>query len=106
MKISPSVLCVLLAAGCATSKHRPVLSPELAKTICWQLANVKSENLYHCHPFLDDRPAQFVGDHWVWSDLKGAGQGDIQATVELAPDGTTNRVDIKMLVNQAPPTSP
>ena len=96
--ISPALLLLLLA-GCASTHYGPPLTAEQAKTLAIQLANDKASTLYHCRPFVDGQPAQLIAGHWVWSARQGLGHGDIEAQVEFAADGATNRVDCKVLVN-------
>jgi len=78
----------------------PTLTAERAKTVAMRLANDKAFTLYHCQPFRDGQPARFVAGQWVWIDLQGFGHGDIQATVQLAANGSTNSVDLKLLDSQ------
>ena len=80
-----------------TAEKSASLTAEQAKTVAMRLANDKAFTLYHCQPFRDGQPARFVAGQWVWVDLQGFGHGDIQATVELAADGSTNSVDLKLL---------
>jgi hypothetical protein len=80
-----------------TAEKSASLTAEQAKTVAMRLANDKAFRLYHCQPFRDGQPARFVAGQWVWVDQRGFGQGDIQATVELAADGSTNSVDLKLL---------
>ena len=61
-----------------------------------RLANDKVATLYHSQPFVAGQPAQFVAGHWLWVARQGFGHGDIQATVELALDGSTNKVDLQL----------
>ena len=76
------------------------LTAEQAKTVAMRLANDKASTLYHCQPFRDGQPARFVTGQWFWVDLRGFGHGDIQATVQLAADGSTNSVDLRLLDSQ------
>jgi len=80
-----------------TAEKSASLTAEQAKTVAMRLANDKVSTLYHCQPFRDGQAARFVAGQWVWVDLQGFGHGDIQATVELAADGSTNSVDLKLL---------
>ena len=99
MKISAVIICAFLLVGCASSPQSASLTAEQAKTLAMRLANDKAATVYHCQPFRDGQPAHFVAGHWVWTDLQGFGRGDIQATVELAADGSTHTVDLKLLDN-------
>jgi hypothetical protein len=60
-----------------------------------RLANDKASTLYHCKPFMDGQPAQIVTGRWVWTARQGLGHGDIETTVQLAMDGSTNNVDVQ-----------
>jgi len=80
-----------------------LLSAEEAKTMAMRLANGKAFTLYHCQPFRDGQPSRFAAGQWVWVGQQGFGRGDIQATVELAADGSTNSVNLKLLDSQYPP---
>jgi hypothetical protein len=79
-----------------------LLSAEEAKTMAMRLANGKASTVYHCQPFRDGQPSRFAAGQWVWVGQQGFGRGDIQATVELATDGSTNSVDLKLLDSQYP----
>jgi hypothetical protein len=83
-----------------TAEKSASLTAEQAQTVAMRLANDKASTLYHCQPFRDGQPARFVTGQWVWVNLQGFGHGDIQATVELAADGSTNSVDLKLLDSQ------
>ena len=97
MKASGLAVLVLWLTGCVGTRPGPRLTIEQATALAVQLANGKAATLYQCQPFSDGRPAQFAARHWVWTDRRGVGHQDIQATVELAADGSTNRVDLKVL---------
>jgi len=93
-------LILLLAAGlvgCRSSQPRAALTAEQATTTAVRLANDKASTVYHRQPFHDGQPARFVADHWVWTDKQAFGRGDLEATVELAADGSTNNVDLNLL---------
>ena len=100
MKISVIAVFAFLLVGCESSRQSASLTSEQAKDVAIRLANQKADTLYHCQPFQDGRPARFTQGHWVWSDARGYGHGDIQATVELAANGSTNNVDIEFFDNQ------
>ncbi len=85
--------------GCAGTPPSTLLNANQAGKLSSQLANNKAFTLYHCVPFLAGRPARFEGGHWLWSDQEGFGHGDLQATVELAADGSTNRADLHLSAN-------
>ena len=94
------VIFSFLLIGCESSRRSASLTAEQATTVAVRLANDKAFTLYHCQPFRDGQPARFVAGQWVWVDLQGLGHGDIQATVQLAADGSTNSVDLKFLDSQ------
>jgi hypothetical protein len=72
-------------------------SPEQPTAVAMRLANEKALALYHCQPFRNGRPARFADGRWVWESQQGLGLGDIHATVELAADGSTNKVVVQYL---------
>ena len=96
MKAPGLIVLALLLTGCVETQPGPRLTLEQATTLAVQLANGKAATLYQCQPFSDGRPAQFAAGHWVWTDRRGVGHQDVQVTVELAADGSTNRVDLKV----------
>lgn len=59
-----------------------------------RLANDQASALYACQPFHDGQPANFTDGHWHWKQLL---PGDYEATVELAANGSTNRVRVYWL---------
>jgi len=81
-------------SGCESSRQSASLTPEQAKTLAMRLANDKASAICHRQPFHDGQPATFESGHWVWRELA---PGDIEATVELAKDGSTNSVAINIL---------
>jgi len=97
MKIASILISVVLLTGCASSPQSSSLSAEQAGTLAMRLANDKASTVYHCQPFRDGQPAHFVDGHWIWTSQQGYGLGDIQARVELAPDGSTHSVDLQLL---------
>jgi len=101
MKTSRVILFALLLAGCTSTHQTSSLTADQAKTVAMRLANERASKIYHCKPFRDGQPASLVAGHWVWTDLQGYGRGDIQATVELAMDGSTRNVDLQLLENRA-----
>ena len=91
----------ILLAGCGSPNSAP-LTVEQAQSAVVQLANSKASTLYHCEPFSSrSQPPRYTQGRWVWSDRQAYGAGDIEATVELAADGSTNNVDLKLLDNRA-----
>ncbi len=89
----------LFLIGCATSQQSASLNPEQAKTIALRLANDKAFTLYHCQPFHDGEHVCFIKDRWEWSGQVPMGCADLEATVVLAEDGSTNQVSFQTLVN-------
>jgi hypothetical protein len=89
---------VILLGGCSVStRQNAMLTAEQAQKISVRLASEKAGALYHCRPFVGDEPARFAQGRWVWTGRQGYGHLDIQATVELAANGSTNGVDVKLL---------
>jgi hypothetical protein len=100
MKTSCIIIFAFFLVGCASTHQSATLTAEQAKTVAIQLANDRALTLYQCQPFQDGQSAQFVAGHWVWTERRGYGRGDIQAKVELAANGSTNSVDLQLLYNQ------
>ena len=100
MKTSLVVVLAFILVGCESSRRSASLTTEQATTIAMRLANDKASTLFQHQPFVAGQPAQFVADHWLWVARQGFGHSDIQATVELAADGTTNHVDIQLSDSQ------
>ena len=101
MKTSLILVLAFILVGCESSRQSvSSLTADQAKTLAMRLANEKAATLYHSQPFVAGQPAQFVADHWLWIARQGFGHGDIQATVELARDGSTNSVYIQLFDNQ------
>ena len=78
------------------SRQSVSLTAEHAHIIALRLANEKADALFHCQPFHGGQPPIFSGGRWVWTNSCGVGLGDIQASVELAADGSTNHADIQL----------
>jgi hypothetical protein len=97
MKIASVITLAFLLAGCVSSRRSALLSAEQATTQAIRLANDKAFTLYSTRPFQQGQSAQFVARHWIWSDRRGFGHGDIQASVVLAADGTLQKVDVTFL---------
>jgi hypothetical protein len=102
MKTSCSIIFAFLLAGCASTYQSASLDGNQAASVALRLANDKASRLYRHQPFADGQPAQFVAGHWLWVERQGFGRGDIQATVELAADGSTNNVDLQLFDSQNP----
>ena len=96
MRMSAIIFVGLLLVGCRSSQPGSSLSSIQATALARQLANDKADAIYHHRPFLDGQPAQFVTGKWVWSDGCGVALVDYRASVTLAADGSTNRVDIQL----------
>jgi len=96
MRTTSAILFALLLAGCASSPPKAKLTAEQATSLAVQLANDKAVELYHVQPFCDVQPARFTDGRWVWTDRCGVGHQDVQVTVALAADGSTNAVDLKV----------
>ncbi|HEX4264285.1 MAG TPA: hypothetical protein VH597_08090 [Verrucomicrobiae bacterium] len=97
MKTSLIAVFALLLVGCESSKTNTSITSAQAAALSAQLANDKADAAYHRRPFQNNQPAQFKDGRWVWTDGHGAGALDIQATVELAANGSTNSVDVKVM---------
>ena len=102
MKILSTIISAFLLVGCSRSHQSAALTAEQARSLAIKLANDKALALYHCQPFLDGQPAQFVAGHWIWTSRQGFGHGDVHAKVELAADGSTHDVDVKLFENTNP----
>jgi hypothetical protein len=100
MKALNIIIFTLVLVGCARPRQSASLTPDQAKTVAMRLASDKALTVYRCSPFRDGEPARFAADHWVWIGHQGYGHGDIQATVELAADGSTNSVVLQLLDSQ------
>ncbi len=100
-KLAPllvAIVCSFFLVGCAT-QHRKTLTAVQAKTLAQQLANDEAFTRYGCRPFHDGQSARFEQGHWVWSDQRGYGKGDLEALVIIAPDGSTHEVNLAVLAN-------
>jgi hypothetical protein len=100
MKTSLIVILAFILVGCESSRQSASLTTEQATTTAIRLANDKASTLYQQQPFVAGQSAQFVAGHWHWVARRGFGRGDIQATVELAADGSTNSVDLQLFDSQ------
>src|SRR3974390_3195422 len=93
------IFAVLLVGGVGSGQNASLTSDQ-ATSLAIKLANLKADTTYHFQPFHDGHPARFIRGLWVWCDARGYGRGDVQATVELAANGSTNNVDIEFFDNQ------
>ena len=100
MKTSLIFVLAFILVSCESSRQGASLTTEQTKTLAMRLANDKSSTLYHSQPFVAGQPAQFVTGRWVWAARQGFGSGDIQARVELAADGSTNSVDVRLFAGR------
>ena len=74
----------------------PMEAPE-ATQMARTLANQQALALYRCEPFVNGPSAVWTNEHWLWSARQGLGNGDIEAVVSLAPDGSTQSVQVLLL---------
>ena len=100
MKTSLVVVLAFILVGCESSRQSASLTTEQATTIAMRLANDKASILYQRQPFVAGQPAQFVAGRWLWVARQGFGHGDIQVTVEIAADGSTNSVGLQLFDSQ------
>jgi hypothetical protein len=100
--VTQYLILAFILVGCESSRQSASLNADQAKTRAMGLANDKAAALYHSQPFVAGQPAQFVAGHWLWRARQGMGHGDIQATVELAMDGSTNNVDLQLFQYDTP----
>ena len=100
MKIASIIIAALLLVGCTSTRPSASLTAEQAKAVAMRLANDEAFKLYHCRPFHDGKTAQFVAGHWLWVERQGFGHSDIQATVELAADDSSHKVELQVLDSQ------
>jgi hypothetical protein len=113
MKMPSAIVLGVILVGCESSQPRaaashshplpaalPVrsgsLSSDQATRLAIELANARADATYHCQPFQNRQPARFESGRWVW---KALAPGDLEATVELAADGSTNNVSLEVLSN-------
>ena len=99
MKIRHLIPLVLVLVGCSnpTQQRSPTLTAEQARIIARKLANQKAHALYGAQPFSDGATARFVQGNWIWSDRRGFGAGDVEASVVLAVDGSAQSVSVVLL---------
>jgi len=98
MKTLLLIVFGVILVGCTSSQPRASLSAEQATSLAVQLANAKAGATYHREPFHDGQTATFESGHWVWRELT---TGDLEATVEIAADSSTNSVSLNLLSNIA-----
>ena len=76
--------------------HAPRTAEEAAR-FASDAANHRARELYGCEPFGYERIAQVIDGRWVWSQSRGQGRADIEATVEFALDGSMQSVNVLWL---------
>jgi hypothetical protein len=104
MKTRYLVPLALALLGCSSTTPRTTtLTAEQAGDLAQRLANEKAQTLFSYQPFRNGPPAQFVQGHWVWHQLQGHGQGDLEASVEFAANGTAPKVKVVRLVSRNSP---
>jgi hypothetical protein len=92
----------LLLMGCESPRQNASLTPKQARTLAVQLSNDKAFALYGCRPFRDNQPAFYMAGHWLWIERAGVALYDIESKVDLSRDGSTNQVNLQILVNTVP----
>lgn len=102
MKESCIVISLFVLVGCTASRQstphnaedaKPPLTAEQATSLAMRLAADKARAQLGLYMPFPKQSAVFVAGHWVWhSELVGSRR--FEATVELAPDGSTNRVSV------------
>ena len=73
---------------------------EQATALARKLANEQALAHYNCQPFHNGPPARLVRGQWIWQDLKGQGQADVEGSVSFAPDGANPNVRVILLDNR------
>ena len=104
MKLAFVVVLVFILVGCKSSQQSAPLTSEQATTYAVRLANDKAYTLFQYRPFVASQPAQLLAGHWLWIARQGSERGDIDVTVMIAADGSTNSVDLQYLNNHIEPT--
>ena len=74
------------------------LSPQEAQDLACLIANQKARELYDCEPFTQLPPARFAEGCWMWSEYRGRGLLDLEATVQFCEDGSMPSVDVNVLI--------
>jgi hypothetical protein len=74
----------------------PMEAPEAAQ-MARTLANQQALALYRCEPFVNGPSAVWTNEHWLWRARQGLGDGDMEAVVSLAADGSTQSVQVLLL---------
>ena len=98
MKTRYLIPLALALLGCSSTTPRTTtLTAEQAGAVAQRLANEKAQTLFHCQPFRNRPPAEFVQGHWTWYDLRGQGSGDVEATVEFEANGAKPKTSVVWL---------
>lgn len=98
MKTVCLLVLVFALFGCTTGRlETATLTSAQATVLSQKLANDKAQALYSCRPFSNGPLARLADGLWVWRDRRGLGQGDIEATVKFARDGTNPSVSVVLL---------
>jgi hypothetical protein len=74
----------------------PMEAPEAAQ-MARNLANQQALALYRCEPFINGPSVVWTNEHWLWHARQGLGDGDMEAVVSLAADGSTQSVQVLLL---------
>ncbi|MDQ3624144.1 MAG: hypothetical protein M3463_16930 [Verrucomicrobiota bacterium] len=121
MKLQVTLLSLLfLILHSATAQRPPAGEPlidevrldvgivsKLAATLAATLANKEAKRKADVEPFSpSSATAVFRGDRWEWQATVGYGKGDMVAIVSFAQDGSEQKVDVKLLVNERTPINP
>ena len=85
--------------GAASLPQTAPLTADQARLLARKLANDQAHARYGARPFWNGAPARFERNQWIWSDFRGCGRGDMQATVRLAPDGAPLSVDVMLWIS-------
>ncbi len=79
-----------------TPQTLPMEAPEAAE-LARTLANRQALALYRCEPFINGPSVVWTNEHWFWRARQGLGDGDMEAVVSLAADGSTQSVQVLLL---------
>jgi hypothetical protein len=83
------------------SQHSPTpLTADQARQFACALANERAKELYQCEPFSDGAAPDFIDGVWKWSNCRGHGLVDFEASVEFGADGSDPFVFILVLDNR------
>ena len=93
------MMAILLLSGCDRSgtRHPPANQEQPAASLARRLANEQAQALFRCQPFLADHPPLWTNRHWLWRDRRGYGGLDFETAVSLAPDLSTQSVQVFLL---------